>query len=104
MVELSEKCPQLSKASVDVQSFLYSLVSPSQFLVEVYPQVADRIGGRNNYGAWGSPKSEVNRGAFLGVGLDPPSAKPVLDGVEMLLEVKRCYGGVFVGRQQGSVI
>ena len=76
--------------SVDVQLFLYCVVSPSQFLDEVYPQLADRIGGRNKVevqgdcGAWGSPKSEVNQGAFLGVNLDPPSAKPVFEGVEML--------------------
>ena len=62
------------------------MVSPSQFLVEVYPQVADHIGGRNKVavqgdcGVWGSPKSEVNQGAFWGVNLDPPSAKPVLEG------------------------
>ena len=55
-------------------------------------------------GAWGSPKSEVKQGTFLGVNLDPLSAKPVFEGVEMLLEVKGCYGRVIVGRQQGSVI
>ena len=54
--------------------------------------------------AWGSPKSDVNQGAFWGVNLDHPSAKPALEGVEVLLEVKGCYGGVLVGRQHGTVI
>ena len=47
---------------------------------------------------------EVNQGAVLEVNLDPPSAKPVLEGVEKLLEVKGCCGWVFMGRQQGSGI
>ena len=57
-----------------------------------------------NSGASNSPWSKVDPGALFGVNLDSPLTEPVLKGVEVLLEVKGCYGGVFVGRKQCSVI
>ena len=59
----------------------------------MYPYVAESVRWRNEglvqeySGAWNSQESDVDRGALLGVNLDSPSTKPVLKGVEVLLEV-----------------
>ena len=80
-------------------------VSTAFYSVEVYPQVVNRIGGRNKVevqsdcGAWSSPKREVNQRAFLGVNLDPPSAKPVFEGVKMLLEHQNDCKKWFIAHQ-----
>ena len=46
----------------------------------------------------------ILRSVKLGVNLDSPSTEPILKGVEVLLELEGCYGGVYVGRQQSSAI
>ena len=68
------------------------MVSPGQFLVEVYPKAADCVGWRNKGLVQGdnwaySLESEVYRGALLGVNFGSPSTEPTLEGVEVLLEV-----------------
>ena len=60
--------------------------------------------GSGRQWAWNSSEIKVDRGDLLGVNLDSPSTEPVLEGIEVPLEVEGCYCGVWLGRQQSSVI